>query len=205
MTFAHIYIMYNTCYGGFTLSDAAIDKYKRRCPDGKNPRLFELDRDDQVMAQIVKELGSAANGQFSNIKLQRIPVEYRDFYTIHEFDGRRRRRLSAADDSGCLRVSLRLQMCVRPWSDYLMSYGAPGFEGDALDAHQPAEERHAAHAAQGPLPAFGRSRIPELDVMPLTTLKVLTWDLVCFAVPTSRVELVSKAVRARHPPPWPVT
>jgi hypothetical protein len=87
MTFAHIYIMYNTCYGGFTLSDAAIDEYKRQCPDGKNPRLFELDRDDQVMAQIVKEMGSAANGQFSDIKLQRIPVDYRDFYTIHEYDG----------------------------------------------------------------------------------------------------------------------
>jgi hypothetical protein len=84
MTFAHIYIMYNTCYGGFTLSDAgaAIDEYKRRCPDGKNPRLHELDRDDQVMAQIVKEMGSAANGQFSNIKLQRIPVEYRDSVTL---------------------------------------------------------------------------------------------------------------------------
>jgi hypothetical protein len=29
--------------------------------------------------------------------------------------------------------------------------------------------------------------------------EVLTWDSVCFAVPTSRVELVWKAVRARHP------
>jgi hypothetical protein len=79
--------MYNTCYGGFTLSDAVIDEYKRRCPDGKNPRLFELDRDDQAMAQIVKDMGSAANGRFSDIRLQRIPAEYRDYYTIHEYDG----------------------------------------------------------------------------------------------------------------------
>jgi hypothetical protein len=50
-----------------------------------------------------------------------------------------------------------------------------------------------------PLPAFGRSRVSELDVVPLTTRKVLTWDLVCFPVPTSRFELVWKAVRARHP------
>jgi hypothetical protein len=34
--------------------------------------------------------------------------------------------------------------------------------------------------------------------MSLTTLKALTWDLVCFAVPTSQVELVWKAVQARH-------
>jgi hypothetical protein len=83
--------MYNTCYGGFTLSDAAIDEYKRRNPEDKNPRLYdtdyELDRDDQVMAQIVKEMGCSANGHFSDIKLQRIPVEYRDFYTIYEYDG----------------------------------------------------------------------------------------------------------------------
>jgi hypothetical protein len=42
--------------------------------------------------------------------------------------------------------------------------------------------------------------------MSLTTLRALTWDLVCFAVPTSQVELVWKAVQARHrrfhlPPP----
>jgi hypothetical protein len=29
-------------------------------------------------------------------------------------------------------------------------------------------------------------------------LKALTWDLVCFAVPTSQVELIWKAVQARH-------
>jgi hypothetical protein len=34
--------------------------------------------------------------------------------------------------------------------------------GDVLDAHQLAEERHAA---QGPLPAFCRSLDPELDVV----------------------------------------
>jgi hypothetical protein len=42
--------------------------------------------------------------------------------------------------------------------------------------------------------------------MSLTTLKALTWDLVCFAVPSSQVELAWKAVQARHrrfhlPPP----
>ncbi len=30
--------------------------------------------------------------------------------------------------------------------------------------------------------------------MSLTTLKALTWDLVCFAVPTSQVKLIWKAV-----------
>ena len=42
--------------------------------------------------------------------------------------------------------------------------------------------------------------------MSLDTLKALTWDLVSFAVPSSQVEMVWKAVQARHrqfqlPPP----
>jgi hypothetical protein len=41
-----------------------------------------------------------------------------------------------------------------------LSYVVRGarLRGDALDAHQPAQEQHAA---QGPLPAFGRSRVLE--------------------------------------------
>lgn len=79
--------MYNTCYGGFSLSQAAIDEYKRRCPDGKNPRMYQMDRDDQVMVQIIKEMGKMANGKFSDIRLQSIPVEYREHYKIDEYDG----------------------------------------------------------------------------------------------------------------------
>ena len=34
--------------------------------------------------------------------------------------------------------------------------------------------------------------------MSLETLKALTWDMVCFAVPSSQVELVWRAIQARH-------
>jgi hypothetical protein len=34
--------------------------------------------------------------------------------------------------------------------------------------------------------------------MPLDTLKALTWDLVCFAVPSSQIELVWTSVQSRH-------
>jgi hypothetical protein len=86
MTSSHIYIMYNACYGGFSLSQAAMDEYKRRCPDAKMSR-YEVSRNDQVMAQIVKEMGEAANGKHAKIKLRPIPVEYKDYYTIREYDG----------------------------------------------------------------------------------------------------------------------
>jgi hypothetical protein len=34
--------------------------------------------------------------------------------------------------------------------------------------------------------------------MKLDTLKALTWDLVCFHVPSSQIEMVWKAVQSRH-------
>ena len=53
---------------------------------------------------------------------------------------------------------------------------------------------------------MARKALGSVLPMSLETLKALTWDLVCFAVPTSQVELVWKAVQARHrqfhlPPP----
>ncbi len=38
------------------------------------------------------------------------------------------------------------------------------------------------------------------DILPMSldTFKVLTWDLVCFAVPSSQISLVWKSVQARH-------
>jgi hypothetical protein len=38
------------------------------------------------------------------------------------------------------------------------------------------------------------------DILPMSldTLKAMTWDLVCFAVPSSQIELVWKSVQARH-------
>jgi hypothetical protein len=68
--------------------------------------------------------------------------------------------------------------------------------GDALDGHQPAEERRAA---QGPLPCVRPLVCPGAGLGACYDAEMLTWDLVCFAVPTSRVELVLRAVRARHP------
>jgi hypothetical protein len=62
------------------------------------------------------------------------------------------------------------------------------------------------HGAWSSLGGVARKALGAVLPMSLTTLKALTWDLVCFAVPTSQVELVWKAVQARHrqfhlPPP----
>ena len=80
--------MYNACYGGFSLSDEAMHEYRRRCPDC-NKKITErsVPRHDQVMAQIVREMGQAASGLYAKVKLESIPAEYENYYGIYEYDG----------------------------------------------------------------------------------------------------------------------
>lgn len=80
-------IMVNTCYGGFGLSEAAMDEYRKRCPGNENVDYYDIDRHDPVMVQILKQMGEAAFGAFSRIKLKKIPVQYLDHYSISEYDG----------------------------------------------------------------------------------------------------------------------
>ena len=46
--------------------------------------------------------------------------------------------------------------------------------------------------------AVARKAVELILPMTLDTLKALTWDMVCFAVPSSQIELVWRAVQARH-------
>jgi hypothetical protein len=46
--------------------------------------------------------------------------------------------------------------------------------------------------------AVARKAVRDILPMSLDTLKALTWDMVCFAVPSSQIEMVWKAVQSRH-------
>ena len=46
--------------------------------------------------------------------------------------------------------------------------------------------------------AVARKAVELILPMSLETLKALTWDMVCFAVPSSQIELVWRAIQARH-------
>jgi len=46
----------------------------------------DLDRDDTVLVQVVRELGEAANSRFSNLKVVEIPADVE--WQIEEYDGR---------------------------------------------------------------------------------------------------------------------
>jgi len=79
-------IVINDCYGGFGLSDKAMEKYKSMA--GIDDDLFyhyDIERDDPYLIKIVREMGAAANGDFSNLKIVEVPADVD--WIIQEYDG----------------------------------------------------------------------------------------------------------------------
>lgn len=90
-----IEVMYNDAYGGFGFSEKALKMYceKKRIEYDSNNKWFtikmsdKIDRHDIDMLEIVKELGSEANGSHCKIKIEKIPAKYKETYKISEYDG----------------------------------------------------------------------------------------------------------------------
>ena len=99
-------IVYNACFGGFGLSEAAMRRYAeikgyefRVEPDSEfqsfknyffnGERVYESDMDekrtDPVLAQVVEELGKAASGSYSELCVYELPAGTK--YRIEEYDG----------------------------------------------------------------------------------------------------------------------
>lgn len=104
-------IVYNNCYGGYTLSDKAIewlsehgsDKTKRFIAQKRleanektkydSSKIFYvmdalryfLKRHDPDLVAVVEALGKEVNGTFSNLAIEEIDG---DMYNIEEYDGK---------------------------------------------------------------------------------------------------------------------
>lgn len=80
------YVVINDCYGGFGLSNRAIQEYKRLAGI-TDPSWYDRDvsRDDPYLVKIVRELGSAAAGPHANLKIVEIPGDIE--WLIQEYDG----------------------------------------------------------------------------------------------------------------------
>ena len=80
-------IVINTDFGGFGLSDQALDLYKilSGIPPITDIYYWEIPRDNAILVQIVEQLGDRAGGEYSSLKVIEIPdgVEWH----IHEYDG----------------------------------------------------------------------------------------------------------------------
>lgn len=78
-------VVINNCYGGFGLSEKAIQRYNEisdRNIDSWDA--LELPRHDPVLVQVVEELGDESNGRNAALSLEEIPGNR---YYITEYDG----------------------------------------------------------------------------------------------------------------------
>jgi hypothetical protein len=90
-------IVYNQCYGGFSLSEEAIQRYSDikgldlqnsyvwRYPDDEWFEDREIPRNDPALVQVVEELGEAANGPCAKLAIYELPAG--TLYRIEEYDG----------------------------------------------------------------------------------------------------------------------
>ena len=83
-------VLYNTCYGGFSISKKAIEIYNKRSPEHKikYPCYFAL-RHNHLLVDIYKEIGGVefSDEKASDISVKYIDSKYKDFYDITEYDG----------------------------------------------------------------------------------------------------------------------
>jgi hypothetical protein len=79
-------VVINACFGGFGLSDAALDEYKSR-KDITDPNFYYYDipRDCPVLVAMIEEQGNAVDGQFAELRIVDVPDDVN--WYIEEYDG----------------------------------------------------------------------------------------------------------------------
>jgi hypothetical protein len=80
-------IAINTDFGGFGLSDQAINLYKilTGIPPAEDVYYWEIARNNPQLIQIVEQLGKNANTRYSTLKIVEIPDDVE--WQISEYDG----------------------------------------------------------------------------------------------------------------------
>jgi len=77
-------VVINKCYGGFGLSEKAIELYKKLSGE-QNVYDFCIPRTDKHLIEVIEQLGKDANNEYSNLAIVEIPdgIEYE----IDDYDG----------------------------------------------------------------------------------------------------------------------
>ena len=96
-------IVYNACYGGFSLSHEAIRRYAEikgivlkeepneygsvdfSYENGDYFSAYDFDRTDPALVQVVEELGEEASGGWGDLQIRDVPAG--SLYRIDEYDG----------------------------------------------------------------------------------------------------------------------
>ena len=79
-------VVINTQFGGFGLSEAALDEYKNlKGITDENFWYYDIPRDCPVLVAMVEEQGSAIDGDYADLKVVDIPDDVN--WYIEEYDG----------------------------------------------------------------------------------------------------------------------
>jgi hypothetical protein len=82
-------IVINTCFGGFSLSDVALDLYKAYAGIDRDESWHDwaLERDDPILLQVIDQLGvRECSGHLADLKVVEVPDGV--VWEIDEYDGR---------------------------------------------------------------------------------------------------------------------
>ena len=77
-------VVINSCYGGFGLSNKALDMYKQ-LSNKSEVYAHELDRTDPILIQVVETLDAEADGFYAKLRIIEIPDDVE--WEITEYDG----------------------------------------------------------------------------------------------------------------------
>lgn len=82
-------VVYNACFGGFSLSGQAIKRYIELGGELANvEQESNISRSDTKLIQVVEELGEDANGDFAFLQIAEVPRGAH--YRIDNYDGSER-------------------------------------------------------------------------------------------------------------------
>jgi hypothetical protein len=74
-------VVINDCYGGFGLSKKALDMLGL-----KSDSIFDRDRANPKLVEVVEKLGEVANGFCASLRVIEIPDDVKEWY-IDDYDG----------------------------------------------------------------------------------------------------------------------
>ena len=77
-------VVYNNCYGGFSLSKKAIDLYKELTGKSEEISAYGINRHDHALVKVVETLGAKADGYLASLRIKEIKGNK---YRIEEYDG----------------------------------------------------------------------------------------------------------------------
>jgi len=80
-------VVINACHGGFGLSAEAENKYKKLA-NITDPIFYSrsIARDDEHLIAVVEQMGSAAAGEYAELKIVEIPDDVN--WYVEEYDGK---------------------------------------------------------------------------------------------------------------------